>query len=221
MLLRHNTFLANARFIVIIERQLWNCGRLRYFLVVGEVLSFHEAAARLRVAQPSLSRQVQDLEDEIGVDLIKRSRRGVKLTAEGKLFLEEVRKILKQTDESVEKVRALTRGQYGELHIGYAAGPTGEILTPALDAFQKAFPQVNVVLHDLSRNDVIEGLLSGTLQLAVTPHAAALQVEGIEFEVLQSHPFYIALPPGHPLSRLKAIPLAKAVTEPLIGLRCH
>ncbi len=192
---------------------------LRYFLAVGDTLSFTKAAAQLRVGQPALGRQVQDLEDEIGVDLFKRSPRGVTLTAEGKLFLEEVRNILKHTDESVEKVRALTRGQYGELHVGYAAGPTVGILTPALGAFQKAFPQVNVVLHDLSRNSVIEGLLNGTLQLAVTPHAATLNLDGIEFEVLQSHPFYIALPPGHPMSRWKSIPLKKVASEPLVGLR--
>src|SRR5260370_22685196 len=97
---------------------------LRYFLAAGEALSFTKAAAQLRVAQPALSRQVQDLEDEIGVDLLKRRRRGVTLTAEGKLFLEEVRELLKRADESVEKVRALARGEYGDLHVGYAAAPT-------------------------------------------------------------------------------------------------
>src|SRR2546425_858944 len=89
---------------------------LRYFLAVGEALNFTKAAAQLRVAQPALSRQVQDLEDEIGVDLMKRSPRGVTLTAEGKLFLDEVRELLKRADESVEKVRALARGEDGTLH---------------------------------------------------------------------------------------------------------
>ena len=96
---------------------------LRYFLAVGEALNFTKAAAQLRVAQPALSRQVQDLEDEIGVDLMKRSPRGVTLTAEGKLFLDEVRELLRRADESVEKVRALARGEYGELHVGYARLP--------------------------------------------------------------------------------------------------
>ena len=72
---------------------------LRYFLAVGEALNFTKASAQLRVAQPALSRQVQ----EIGVDLMKRSPRGVTLTAEGKLFLDEVRELLKRADESVEK----------------------------------------------------------------------------------------------------------------------
>ena len=93
---------------------------LRYFLAVAEALNFTKAAALLRVAQPALSRRVQDLEDEIGVDLLKRSPRGVVLTAEGKVFLENTRHLLKLADESVEQVRALARGEYGELHVGYA-----------------------------------------------------------------------------------------------------
>ena len=92
---------------------------LRYFLAVGEALNLTRAAARLRVAQPALSRQIQDLEDEIGVGLLRRCSRGVLLTPEGRLFLEEVRELLKRTDESVEKVRALVRGEYSELHVGY------------------------------------------------------------------------------------------------------
>jgi DNA-binding transcriptional LysR family regulator len=69
-----------------------------------------------------LSRNVQELEDEIGVDLLRRGPRGVSLTAEGKLFLEEARELLKRADESVERVRALARGEYGELQVGYSAG---------------------------------------------------------------------------------------------------
>src|SRR2546428_8717491 len=105
---------------------------LRYFLAVGEALNFTKAAAQLRVAQPALSRQVQDLEDEIGVDLLRRSPRGVTLTAEGKLFLEEVRELLKRADESVEKVRPLARGEYGQVHLGYPPSPTRWIIPPAL-----------------------------------------------------------------------------------------
>src|SRR5437588_5246932 len=141
---------------------------LRYFLAVGEGLNFTRAAAQLRVAQPALSRQVQDLEDEIGVDLLRRSPRGVALTAEGKLFLEEVRDLLKRADESVEKVRTLARGEYGELHVGYAPVPTVEILPPALAVFQKAVPRVKVLLHDLSSAELITGLRNATLELAIT-----------------------------------------------------
>src|ERR1700736_166836 len=113
---------------------------LRYFVAVAEALNFTKASARLRVAQPALSRQMTDLEDEIGVDLFKRSPRGVTLTAEGQLFLEEARELLKRADDAFRKVRALARGEYGELHVGYSPTPTIEILPPALGAFQKAVP---------------------------------------------------------------------------------
>jgi len=192
---------------------------LRYFLAVSEALSFTKAAAQLRVAQPALSRQVQDLEDEIGVDLLKRSPRGVTLTAEGKLFLEETRALLRRAEESVEKVRALARGQFGDLHVGYASALTVELLPPAIAAFNKAFPRVNVVLHDLSRNQFIEGLQSGALEIGVVPVAADMKNDGIEFEVLRTYPFCVALPPSHRLARLKAIPLEKVAAEPLLGLR--
>jgi len=111
---------------------------------------------------------MQDLEAEIGVVLLKRSPRGVTLTAEGKLFLEEARDVLRRADESVKKVRALARGEYGELHVGYAPTPTVEILPGALAAFQKAVPEVKVLLHDMSSDEILDGLHNGGLQLAVT-----------------------------------------------------
>ena len=192
---------------------------LRYFLAVGDVLNFTKAAAQLRVAQPALSRQVQDLEDEIGVDLMKRSPRGVTLTAEGKLFLEEVRDLLKRADESVEKVRALARGEYGELHIGYAPSPTVEILPPALTAFQKAVPRVKVLLHDLSSDELIIGLQNGTLELAIMVPPAGDQTAGIQFEVLRTYPLCVAMTATHPFARMKSIPLEKVAAEPLVTLR--
>src|SRR3954464_6000673 len=164
---------------------------LRYFLAVGEALTFTKAAAQLRIAQPALSRQVQDLEDEIGVDLMKRSPRGVTLTAEGKLFLDEVRELLKRVDESVEKVRALARGEYGELHVGYAPSPTVEILPPALAAFQKSVPRVKVLLHDLSSDELIAGLENATLELAVMIQPLGGQTAGIEFELLRTYPMCV------------------------------
>ena len=193
--------------------------RLRNFLAVGEALNFTKAAAQLRVGQPALSRQVQDLEDEIGVDLLRRSPRGVTLTAEGKLFLDEVRDLLKRADESVEKVRALARGEYGELHIGYAPSPTVEILPPALAAFQKAVPQVKVLLHDLSSDELIAGLRNATLELAIMVEPIGEQIAGIEFELLRTYPFCVALTAAHPLALLKSITLEKLAAEPLIGLR--
>jgi DNA-binding transcriptional LysR family regulator len=191
---------------------------LRYFLAVGEALNFTKAAARLRVAQPALSRQIQDLEDEIGVDLLRRSPRGVTLTAEGKLFLEETRELLKRVDESVEKTRALARGEYGELHIGYIPIPTAEILPRALEAFRKAVPHVKLVLHDLSTDELIAGLRDGTLEVAIMVQPISEQTAEIEFETLHSYVWCVALSRGHPLARLKSIPLEKLAGERLVIL---
>src|SRR6267154_4174663 len=193
---------------------------LRYFMAVAEALNFTKESARLRVAQPALSRQMTDLEDEIGVDLMKRSPRGVTLTAEGKLFLDEVRELLKRADESVEKVRALARGEYGELHVGYAPSPTVEILPPALAAFQKAVPRVKVLLHDLSSDQLIAGLQNATLELAVMvfqPNGG--QTAGIQFELLRTYPLCVAMTATHPFARLKSVSLDKLAAEPLVGLR--
>ena len=192
---------------------------LRYFLAVGEALNFTKAAARLRVAQPAMSRQIQDLEDEIGVDLLRRSPRGVALTAEGKLFLEEVRELLKRVDESVEKIRALARGEYGELHIGYSSVPTAEILPPALAAFRKAVPDVKLLLHDLSSEELIAGLHNATLELAIMVQPTGKQTPGIEFELLRTYPWCVALSAAHPFARLKSISLEKLAAQPLVVLR--
>src|SRR5881227_30612 len=191
---------------------------LRYFLAVGEALNFTRAAAQLRVAQPALSRQVQDLEEEIGVDLLKRGPRGVTLTAEGKLFLGEVRELLKRADESVEKVRALARGEYGELHIGYAPSPTVEILPAALAAFQKAVPRVKVLLHDLSSDELIAGLQNATLELAVmVRQTVGDETAGIRFELLRTYPLCVAMTAAHPFARLKSVSLDKLAAEPLVA----
>jgi DNA-binding transcriptional LysR family regulator len=194
---------------------------LRYFLAVGEALNLTRAAARLRVAQPALSRQIQDLENEIGVDLLRRGSRGVMLTPEGRFFLEEVRELLKLTDESVKKVRALVRGEYSELHVGYRGITTAvvDMLPPALAAFQKAAPGVKVLLHELSFDELMAGLRNATLELAIVVQPTDNKIAGIEFESLHSYPLCVAVTAAHPFARLKSVPLEKVAAEALISLR--
>ncbi len=192
---------------------------LRYFVAVAEALNFTKAAGRLRVAQPALSRQIQGLEDEIGVDLLKRGPRGVALTAEGKYFLDEARHLIARADESVEKVRALARGELGELHLGYAPSPTVEILPAALAAFQKSTPRVKVELHDLSSNEIAAGLRDGRLDLGIMVRPTEENAIGLEFEPLKSYPFCVAVPARHPFAKLKAVPVARVAAESLVILR--
>jgi DNA-binding transcriptional LysR family regulator len=192
---------------------------LRYYVAVAEALSFTKAAARLRVAQPALSRQMQSLEEELGVDLMKRGPRGVTLTAGGKLFLDEAREVIARSDESVNKVRALARGEYGELRIGYAPSASVEFLPRALAAFKKGAPHVKIVLHDLSSNEMAEGLRRGTLELSIMVRPTEENAVGLGCELLKSYPFCVALPPRHPLARLKQVSLSRLVHEPLVSLR--
>ena len=192
---------------------------LRYFVAVAEALNFTKAAAILRVAQPALSRQVRDLEDEIGVDLMARSPRGVTLTAEGKLFLDEARDLLNRAGEAVEKTRALARGEFGELHVGYSPSPTVELLPLALGAFQKAVPRVIVRLHDLAGNELADGVRNGTLELAVMQRPLNANGVGLNFEPLHAYPICVAAAPEHPFAKMKSVPLERLATEKLVVFR--
>src|ERR1700757_2182766 len=92
---------------------------LRYFIAVGEEQHYGRAAKRLHVAQPALSRQIQDLEDEIGFKLFDRLPRGVKISAAGKLFLEDARRTLQQLGESILRAKRAATGQTGTLRVGF------------------------------------------------------------------------------------------------------
>jgi DNA-binding transcriptional LysR family regulator len=94
-----------------------------------------------------------------------------------------------------------------------------EILPPALAVFQNAVPRVKVLLHDLSSDELIDGLRKGTLELAVTVQPTGDQTAGIEFEVLRTYPVYVALTAAHPFARLKSITLEQLAGEPLVGFR--
>ena len=191
---------------------------LRYFVAVAEALNFTKAAARLRLAQPALSRQVSDLEEELGVDLLKRTSHGVRLTAEGKLFLEDAQKILKHADESILRVRALARGETGELQVGYLPPLDLHILPRALAEFRKTTPGVKVVLHDLGSDELCSELRDGTLHLALMMQPTDDLTAGIEFEEVGRYPFFVAMASGHPLSGAKAISVEALAKQPLVVL---
>ncbi|HXI70270.1 MAG TPA: LysR substrate-binding domain-containing protein [Verrucomicrobiae bacterium] len=191
---------------------------LRYFVAVAEALNFTKAATRLHVAQPAVSRQVSDLEEELGVDLLTRSSHGVVLTEEGKLFLEEARAILKRADESVTKVRALARGEFGELQVGYVPPLDLHILPRALAEFQKTTPGVKIVLHDSGSDEICHELRNGMLHLALMLQPSEESTVGIEFEEIGRYPFFVAMASGHALTRLKAISLETLAKQPLVVL---
>src|ERR1700677_4739676 len=114
---------------------------LRYFVAVAEDENISRAALKLHVSQPGVSRQLQDLEDEIGFRLFERRGKTVRLTAAGKIFSREARDILRRTADAVEKARACVAPQT-EINVGYAPSGTVEILPQALRAFRGTFPAV-------------------------------------------------------------------------------
>ncbi len=128
---------------------------LRYFVAVAETENVTRAAAKLRIAQPAVSRQIRDLEEELGVPLLERQAKSVRLTDAGRLFLDEARAVLERADAAVEKVRATANRARGELHVGYAPSLTSRILPRALRRMQADFPLVRVLLHDLSSEEML------------------------------------------------------------------
>lgn len=195
---------------------------LRYFVAVAEAENVTRAALRLHVSQPALSRQVRDLEDELGFPLLLRTAKSVSLTEAGRAFLGEARAVLQRADEAVKAARAVAVGGGGELHVGYAPSPTVRLLPPTLRAFQTELPQVRVKLHDLSTEEMIAGLREGRLQLAILVRPLKAMLRGLHFEALERDALRLAVPPGHAFARLRSVPLAQAAKERFVGLtRAH
>ena len=192
---------------------------LRYFVAVAEMENVSRAALKLHVSQPALSRQIRDLEDEIGFSLLERTAKSVRLTDAGRAFLDDARALLQNADEAVTKARAVASAEPTELHVGYSPTPTAEILPKTLRGFRKAMPKVHVKLHDRSNKTVLDGVRDGRLQLGLitrSPKAGALR--DVRYEELFRQRVCVAVAPQHAFARRRAIPLSEVAAEPLVGL---
>ena len=189
----------------------------RYFVAVAGEENVSRAALKLHVSQPGLSRQVRDLEEEIGFQLFERSAKSLRLTEAGRVFLVEARKVLQHADEAVNKARIVAGGVSGELNIGYAPSLTVQILPPALRKFQETFPKVRTALHDLSTEEMLSQLQSGALQVALMVRPTQRNRAGLAFEEIERYPMCVAVSPQHPFARKKTIGLRQIVDQPLIG----
>ncbi len=190
---------------------------LRYFVAVAEAENVSRAAAKLHVSQPGVSRQIRDLEDEIGFQLFERSAKSVRLTRAGKVFLDEARAVLQSASDAVKKARAVSGGMGGELAVGYAPSLTVQILPAALRKFQEQFPELRVVLHDLSTEEMLAQLRERKLQVALTVKPPAKLLRGLRFDELARYAMRVAVAPKHPLAKANAIGLAEVAREPLIA----
>jgi DNA-binding transcriptional LysR family regulator len=177
------------------------------------------ATQRLHVAQPSLSRQIRDLEDEVGVPLLERTPRAVRLTSAGRAFLDEARAILKYTNDAVLKARAIGGKRETELHVGDFPLVAARIMPRLLGYNQKAMPNVNGKLHDWPVEKEIAAVRDGQLQLAIIiPPLTGNWRRELRFEELMSLRVRLAVSCNHPFAQRKAVSLSDAAREPFIGL---
>ena len=193
---------------------------LRYFVAVAEMENVSRAATqRLHVSQPSLSRQIRDLEDELGAQLLERTAKSVRLTDAGRVFLDEARAILKHTNDAVVKVRAIAGKGETELHVGDWPLSTAGVMPQLLRAYQQAMPNVRVKLHDWPVEKNIAGVRDGRLQLAIIlPPLKANALEELRFEQLATARVCLAVSRDHPFAKKQSVSLADAAREPFIGL---
>src|ERR1700748_54044 len=171
---------------------------LRYFVAVAEAENVSRAALKLHVSQPGISRQIRDLEDEIGFQLFERSAKSLRLTGAGKVFLPEAKSVLQHAEDAVKKARAAISSTHGEIHVGYAPSLTVQILPPTLRGFQAKFPNVRVALHDLSTEEMLTQLRNGKLSVALMVRLDGKILRGLDFQQLASYPMRVAVAPKHP-----------------------
>lgn len=187
---------------------------MRYFIAVAELLHFGRAAQRLHISQPPLSRQIQSLEEELGVILFHRTRRAVRLTEPGLKFLDEARRTLLQAERSIEVARRAGRGELGKLEIGFAPVSDMAILPKVLGAFRQRIPDVEIRLHYLNTPEQLQALREGTIDVGLLRMPA--DAEGIVVETILREPIVLALPKGHRLCKRATIPLKALADEPYV-----
>ncbi len=173
--------------------------QLRCFAAVAEELHFGRAAIRLHMTQPPLSRQVQLLEQRLGVTLFDRTSRSVRLSSAGRSFLADARQILRLAESATLAVRRAARGESGSVTIGFTAASGYGVMPGMIAQCRARVPDVEISLREMVTMEQIEALTAGVLDLALLrPHAALEQFDSMR---LIREPLVAALPASHPLAR--------------------
>jgi DNA-binding transcriptional LysR family regulator len=184
---------------------------LRYFLVVAEELHFSRAAERLDIAQPPLSQMIRRLENELGASLFHRTKRHVSLTDAGIVFLEEAKRTLAQVEHAIRSVRRASRGELGRLTVGFIGSAAYSVLPPIVRHFRERYPEVDLILQELSTVQQIQALRDGLL------HVGFLRPfendSTLRCKVVLREPLVIVLPEHHRLTQKVKIPMRMLANE--------
>jgi DNA-binding transcriptional LysR family regulator len=188
---------------------------LTSFIAVAEQLSFVRAADRLYLSQPALTGQIQRLEEELGVQLLARNRRSVKLTDAGKVFLVEARATLSRARQAADRAQKAARGEIGRLRIGFVSSAALEIVPSIVVAFRKQHPEVTLDLMNLRTVSQVKKLISKNLDIGFL--RLPLSNEQLRTTVIHREPFLLVLPKGHPRARDKQVHIAHLRDERFVA----
>ena len=191
---------------------------LEYFVAAAEELNFTHAADRLHVSQPPFSKQIHDLEGELRMELFERRRKGVALTPAGKAFLVDARRILEDCDASIKKAQRISRGEIGELAIGYMSALTHDFLGKALEVWRQTSPGIVVDCIEMDTLSQERALIEGRIAVGILVPSDRPVLELLRVRLLVKYPVSLALPKSHPHADKPQIPLSLLKDEPFIGL---
>ena len=191
---------------------------LRYFVAVAEELNFGRAAERLRIAQPPLSRQIRDLEREIGASLFERVPRGVELTPAGRAFLPEARLTLAQAERAQRTAQRAAQGETGRLRVGFVEAATHSgILPDVLSFFRAHLPSVGLSLFELDPLRQAEAFQDGRIDIGILHSPPLDAARWLRVEPIYAEPVILALPRTHPLAKRSRLALAALADESFVG----
>lgn len=189
---------------------------LRYFVAVADERHFTRAAKVLGIGQPPLSQQIQQLERELGTPLFHRQPRGVALTPAGQAFLDDVRRILRDSQQATERVRRVARGEQGRIRVGLInSAPFHPLVPRVIREFRRRYPEVALSLEERTTPALAAAVRDETVDVAfVRPLLDS--AEGLGVEPVLEEPLLVALPAGHALARRKSLPLLALSLEPFV-----
>jgi DNA-binding transcriptional LysR family regulator len=189
---------------------------LRYFVAVGEEQHYGRASRRLGVAQPALSRQIRDLEEEVGFELFDRLPRGVKLSAAGKLFLEDARRTLQALSEATARAARVARGQSGTLRVGFPENASWQGIVPeSFRRFREQQPDVDLQLQPMPSLEQLDAIRSGRLDLGFLNFMPKADRE-LDQLLVGRQQVELAVPRSHPLTKLKKLRLRDLADVPFV-----